>query len=160
MQDSLKSRSDLSVILFFFIGLTILGVLGAGFVVGDYARARASAAWPVYDGVVLSRRGRVDDLRYVYSVEGRSYESRRVRFFTASFSPNPIRGLRAGESVPVYVDPADHRFSVLTPGGASAVFVLASMFTGACVFFGVGGIVRTLMIAAQGAGGEESPATL
>lgn len=149
MEDSLKNRSDVSVVLIFFIALTVFGVIAAGYAVNDYSRARASAAWPVYEGVVLSRRSRGDDeMRYVYSVDGRSYEGKRIRFFSGFLSRDDD-ALRAGpgERVRVYVDPEKHDFAVLAPGGAGVVFVVASIFAGACIFLGVGGIVRTLTIA-------------
>lgn len=148
MEDTLKSRSDVSVVLVFFIALTIFGVAAAGYAVNDYARARASAAWPVYEGVVLSKRGRGDEMRYVYSVGGRSYESTRLRFFSGLLVHDGD-ALKAGpgETVRVYVDPENHGFSVLAPGGAGSVFVIASVLAGMCVFLGVGGVVRTLTVA-------------
>lgn len=158
MEDSLKSRSDVSVVLIFFIALTILGVIGAGYAVNDYARARASAGWPVYEGVVLSRRGVFAPLRYVYSVNGRSYESGRVRFLSGMLAREGAVAAAPGETLTVYVDPDNHAFSVLAPGGAGAVFVAASILTGACVFLGVGGIVRTLTVAAAFRSEEEGAA--
>lgn len=158
MEDSLKNRSDVSVVLIFFIALTIFGVIAAGYAVNDYSRARASAAWPVYEGVVLSRRGRGDEMRYVYSVDGRSYEGTRMRFFSGLLSRDgdALRG-GPGETVRVYVDPENHDFAVLAPGGAGVVFVVASVFAGACIFLGVGGIVRTLTMASP-AGAQTEPA--
>lgn len=150
MEDTLKTRSDISVILLFFTGLTILGVLGAAFIVNDYARARASVAWPGYDGVILSQREDGDALRYVYSVEGHSYEGTRLKFFTANFSSKTFPEFGPGETVRVYVDPKDHSVAVLQPGGGGAFFAVASLICGAAVFFGVGGIVRTLTLAAPG----------
>lgn len=149
MEETLKTRSDISVVLLFFIFLSILGVVGAGFIVNDYARARASMGWPVYDGIVLSQRGSGDKLRYVYSVDGRSYEGSRRVFFSGQFATSKIQTPGPGETIRVYVDPGDHSFAVLYPGGASAFFVIGSLFTGLCVFFGFGGIVRTLTVAAQ-----------
>jgi len=156
MDDTLKSRSDVSIVLVFFIALTIAGAAAAGYAVNDYARARASAAWPVYDGVVLSARGRGDDMRYVYSVNGRIYEGARRRFFSGLFSRDGESLTAApGETVRVYVDPENHGFAVLAPGGSGAVFVIASVLAGSCVFLGVGGIVRTLTVAgAQDAAGS------
>ena len=148
MEDTLKNRSDVSVVLVFFIALTILGVLGAAFIVKDYARARASNAWPVYDGIVLSPRDSGKALRYVYSVEGRTYEGSRRRFVTALLSPLEDEISGPGETVRVFVDPKDHDISVLQPGGAGGFFAVVSLFFGAAVFFGVGGIVRTLTLAA------------
>ena len=159
MEDSLKSRSDISVVLIFFIALTILGVIGAGYAVNDYARARASATWPVYDGVVLSRRGPGAALRYAYSVDGRTYETGRVRFFSGLLSrETAATQAGAGETVKVYVDPDNHAFAVLAPGGGGAVFVAASLITGACVFLGVGGVVRTLTTAIRRPGEREAAA--
>ena len=148
MKDTLKNRSDVSVVLLFFIALTIFGVLGAAFIVKDYARARASTAWPVYDAIVLSPRENGHSLRYVYSVDGQTHEASRRRFVTAFLSSpeNEIAG--PGETVTVYVDPKDHDIAVLHPGGSGGFFAIVSLFFGASVFFGVGGIVRTLTLAA------------
>ena len=154
---TLKSRSDVSIVLVFFIALTVFGVAAAGYAVNDYARARASAAWPVYEGVTLSPRGRGDDMRYVYSVDGRMYEGARLKFFSGFFSHDGA-ALKAGpgETVRVYVDPENHRFAVLAPGGSGAVFVIASVLAGSCVFLGVGGVVRTLTVAGAGAARDEA----
>jgi len=148
MEDTLKNRSDVSVILLFFIALTIFGVLGAAFIVKDYARARASTTWPVYNGIVLSPRENGHALRYVYSVDGHTYEGSRRRFITALLSPREIEFTGPGETVSVYVDPKDHDVAVLRPGGSGGFFAVVSLFFGAAVFFGVGGIVRTLTLAA------------
>ena len=148
MEDALKTRSDVSVVLLFFIGLTIIGILGAAFIVKDYARARASTTWPVYDGIVLSPRDGGGALRYVYSVEGRTYEGNRRRFFSAVLSSQDYKSVGPGETISVFVDPADHDTAVVQPGGAGAFFAVMSFLFGAGVFFGVGGIIRTLTIAA------------
>ena len=148
MEDTLRNRSDVSVVLLFFIALTIFGVLGAAFIVKDYARARASTAWPVYDAIVLSPHDSGKAFRYVYSVDGRTYEGTRQRFTTAVFSPRENEPIGPGETVRVFVDPRDHDISVLQPGGAAGFFAVISLFFGAAVFFGVGGIVRTLTLAA------------
>ncbi len=148
MEDTLKNRSDVSVVLLFFIGLTIFGVLGAAFIVRDYASARASIAWPVYDGIVLSPNDSGRALRYVYSVDGRTYEGKRHRFFTALLSSRASETTSPGKTLHVYVDPDKHEVSVLQPGGAGGFFAAMSLFFGAGVFFGVGGIVRTLTLAA------------
>lgn len=148
MEDTLKNRSDVSVVLLFFIALTIFGVLGAAFIVKDYSRARASTAWPVYDAIMLSPRESRQALRYVYSVDGQTHEASRRRFTTALLlsTKNELAG--PGATVSVYVDPNDHDVAVLHPGGSGGFFAIVSLFFGASVFFGVGGIVRTLTLAA------------
>ena len=145
MNDALNTRSDVTVVLFLFIFLAIIGVISGGFFVRDYARARASAAWPTTEGVVLSERdGASGQLRYAYSMDGHSYESTRTRVFSARFmKPQPFDYL-PGERVTVYVDPRRHQFSVLQTGGAGAAFVFFSLVSGALVFFGVGGVVWVL----------------
>ena len=148
MEDTLKNRSDVSVVLLFFIALTIAGILGAAFIVKDYARARGSVAWPVYEGVFLSAREGGEAFRYVYSVEGRTYEGSRKRFITAITNPTQAINDAPGQSVRVFVHPKDHSVSVLQPGGAGGFFEAATLFFGAGVFFGVGGIIRTLSMAA------------
>jgi Protein of unknown function (DUF3592) len=145
MDTTLKDRSDITVILVLFISLAIAGVLGGGFIVRDYAHARASVSWPQVDGVVLSHLGDGSKrLRYAYSIDGRTYESHRERFFTGRFSRSQEQTYFPGEALTVYVDPQHHTFSVLKTGGAGAAFVLFSLFSGACIFFGVGGVVWTL----------------
>ena len=142
MDNVAQTRSDFSVIFLFFAILAVIGVVGAGFIVNDYGRARASAAWPVHEGIILSSSAN-EHLRYVYSVGGKSYEGRRIRFFSsAPFQKTDKPG--PGEVVRVYVDPKDASFSVLEPGGAGGFFAVSSIFLGLFVFLGVGGIVRTL----------------
>lgn len=145
MPPELKTRSDVSIVLIFFIALAVAGVAGGGFFVHDYARSRASLGWPVVEGIVLSRLdGETSPLRYVYSFDGRSYEATRTRNFMAWFIKTERAEMRPGEAVAVYVDPADPAYSVIYPGGASAAFVILSLLAGSAIFFGVGGIIWTL----------------
>ena len=152
MQQSLHNRSEVTVVLMFFLALAIAGVAAAGFFVRDYANARASAAWPVVDGVVLSDlEGDTARLRYVYLIDGKTYESHRERVFSARFLKSAVRDYAPGETIEVYVNPENHSFAVLQPGGAGFAFILFSMLSGLCVFFGVGGVVWALL---EGAAGE------
>ena len=152
MTAELRTKSDVSIVLIFFSVLAVLGVAAGGFVVQDYARARASASWPAYDAIVLSQLDADNaKVRYVYSVNGRSYESTRERVFTASFLKEPSPDYLPGETIEVYVNPQDHGYAVLYTGGAGLAFILFSVLSGACIFFGVGGIVWTL---SHGAGQE------
>ncbi len=155
MDNTLKNRSDVTVILVFFMSLAIAGVIGGGFIVRDYAHARASVSWSQVDGVVLSYLGDGSKrLRYAYSIGGRTYESHRERFFTARFLRSQPRKYVPGEALTVYVDPQHHTVSVLKTGGAGAAFVFFSLLSGACIFFGVGGVVWTL---SERAAGEHDP---
>lgn len=145
MAPELKTKSDVSIVLIFFTALAVFGVAGGGFFVHDYARARASLGWPAVDGIVLSRlEGESAPLRYVYSYDGRSYESTRTRNFMGWFMATPDTDLRPGESVAVYVNPETPSYSVIYPGGAGAAFVILSLLAGCAIFFGVGGVVWTL----------------
>lgn len=145
MSDELKSKSDVSIVLFFFTALAVLGVASGGFFAHDYARARASASWPAAEGIVLSQIDTTHArVRYVYSMDGRSFESTRERVFLSRFLRAPAQEYRPGESVVVFVNPEDHAYSVLHPGGAGAAFVFLSLISGLAVFFGVGGVVWAL----------------
>ena len=145
MAPELKKKSDISIVLIVFTALAVIGVACGGFIVRDYARSRASLAWPVVDGIVLSHLdGEASHLRYVYSFDGRSYESTRTRNFMGWFMNMSTPEYRPGESVVIYVDPDRHDYSVLFPGGSSAAFILLSLLSGASVFFGVGGVVWAL----------------
>ena len=71
MAPELKKKSDISIVLIVFTALAVIGVACGGFVVRDYARARASLAWPAVDGIVLSHLdGDAGQLHYVYSFDG------------------------------------------------------------------------------------------
>ena len=146
MDPGLRQRARISVVLVFFTALAILGVVGVGFVVTDYSRARGSVSWAVVDGVVLGhRRGGGDHLRYVYSVNGKPYESTRIRFFTGGLADRQeVSTYKPGVRVNVYVSPRFPGTSVLQPGGSPFVFLSVFLFCGVCVFLGVGGVVRTL----------------
>ncbi|MEO1252522.1 MAG: DUF3592 domain-containing protein [Pseudomonadota bacterium] len=141
MQDIIKNRSEVTFVLLFFVGLAIVGVIAGGFFVQDFARARASHAWPVVEGVVLSPRAEKDELRYAYSFRGQSYESQRERVFGAQLFVPSGRDYAPGQFVAVHVDPDAPSYSVLTPGGAGFAVVFFSVLSGLCVFIGVGGIV-------------------
>lgn len=150
MLPELKRKSDVSIILIVFTALAILGVAGGGFLVQDYARARASVTWPAVDGIVLSHLdGRARAVRYVYSIDGRSYESTRERGFLAYFMPIDRLDPRPGETVPVYVSPENHEYAVLYPGGSDIAFIMLSILSGAAIFFGVGGVIWILSRAGE-----------
>lgn len=160
MQQSLHNRSEVTVVLVFFFALAIFGVAAAGFFVRDYAYARASTAWPVVDGVILSD---LDEngtgLRYVYLIDGKSYESRRERVFSARFLKSSARDYQPGQTIEVFVNPEDHAFAVLETGGAGVAFIFFSFMSGLCVFFGVGGVVWALLEGAadEFAGANNAP---
>lgn len=145
MSAEFKSKSDVSIVLFFFMALALGGLAGGGFVVNDYARSRASLEWPQAEGIVLSRlAGERARVRYVYSVEGRSFEATRERSFMGRFEIAEDHDLRPGESVVVYFNPEDPAYSLLFPGGSGGAFVALSLLSGLSVFFGLGGLVWTL----------------
>lgn len=143
MHEEEKKRADIAIVLIFFMSLALAGLVGAGFVINDYAQARASSSWPVREGIVLnSDYGR--GLRYVYSVEGKSYESERAQFFTAFWQPEE-HTYEPGDVVEVYYNPSVPETSVLRAGGAGLFFATLSVIFGSFVFLGIGGVVRTLL---------------
>ncbi|MBB5518428.1 DUF3592 domain-containing protein [Amphiplicatus metriothermophilus] len=147
MSDDAKYRAELLLAAGFFVILAVSGVLLAGFGVRDFAFARASLSWPTVEAVMLSAPDG-EGVRYAYSVAGRKYESRRARFFTASFQRAAGIDARPGDVVPAAYDPARPSRSVLEPGGAGSVF-FATVAAGALLtFLGLGGIVRLLSEAA------------
>jgi len=160
MNQDLLGKSQISVVLVFFTTLAIIGLVCAGFIVTDYSRARSSASWRMVEGVILSERGgEQGGVRYIYSVDGRSYESTRRWFFTTRISARRNQpDYRAGGAVDVYVSPHAPSFSVLTPGGSSIVFVIVSLISGACIFTGAGGVIRTLETAVAAGGALEGGA--
>lgn len=144
MTNTEKSRSAITYVLLLFVLLAVSGVVGGGFFVKDYARARASLSWPSTQGVVLSDlKGNSKKVRYVYAFEGRSYQSTRERVFSAQFMKVAERVYTPGDAVTVYVNPADPSFSVLQPGGASIAFVVSCILSGVLIFIGVGGTIWT-----------------
>ncbi len=144
MATVVKSRSEVTFVLLFFTTLAIIGILAGSFFVRDFARARASAAWPTADGVVLSQLDEGGDrVRYAYSFAGRSYQSTRDRVFIAGILKPSSEDYAPGQTVAVYIDPKDPSFSVLEPGGAGLAFVFLTMMSGVCIFFGVGGVIWT-----------------
>ena len=155
LDGAFKNRTDVSVMLVLFFALAIIGIVAGGFFVRDYARARASAAWIPIDAVVLSEVKRTGGgLRYAYSIDGHTYESGRERVFTAGFLRGKTKDLSPGDDLIVYVNPGNHAYAVLYPGGASAAFLAFFVVSGLCVFFGGGGIVWVL---SQGAENELNP---
>ncbi len=144
MTTVVKSRSEVTFVLLFFAALAIIGILAGSFFVRDFARARASAAWPTADGVVLSQRAESStQLRYAYSFDGRSYQSNRDRVFIARILKPALQDYVPGQTVAVFVDPKDPSYSVLQPGGAGLAFVFLTVMSGVCIFFGVGGVIWT-----------------
>ena len=108
------------------------------------ARGRAPHG-PVVSAVVLSQTDdQTTGVRYAYSIDGRSYQSKRERVFTARFLKNPVRKYTAGDRISVFVDPGNHKFAVVEPGGAGAAFIFFSILSGIAIFFGVGGVVWAL----------------
>lgn len=144
MTSVVKSRSEVTFVLLFFVALAVIGIVGGGFFVRDFARARSSAGWPTAEGVVLSQLDKnSEQVRYAYSFAGRSYQSTRDRVFSARLLKSSSLDYSPGESIAVYVDPGDPSFSVLQPGGAGPAFVIFAVLSGICIFFGVGGVIWT-----------------
>ncbi|MEQ8178835.1 MAG: DUF3592 domain-containing protein [Amphiplicatus sp.] len=160
MPQEAKLRLELGLAVALFSVLTVLGVAIGGFGVHDFARARASLVWPVAEGVVLSQADNAPGLRYAYSFNGRTYESTRIRFFTARFSASPIAEQTPGDVVGVSVNPAEPDVSALAPGGSGLVFAFIVLVAGVFVFVGLGGLIRTvaeasrLELGGEGVGGE------
>jgi hypothetical protein len=159
MVEKSERAADFGVALGAFALMAALGAFIGAVAVKDFARARASLAWPPVVGVVLSKSAAdIADVRYAYVAGGRGHEATRVRFLTGLVFAAPTRDLRPGEEVTVFVDPGDPAFSVLRPGGSGLVFAGAAFGAAAFVFFGVAGIIRTLMNLRKAGAGERAVA--
>jgi hypothetical protein len=120
----------------------------------------ASRKWPVADGVItqcrLVDRPSADSgenlaefnvaIRYVYSVGGREFAGRRLRFGQRLFwhpSPNRFiameRRFPPGTVVPIRYNPRKPRMSVIEPGPSAGAWLAASvgwLVIGALLLFG------------------------
>lgn len=149
MPEESKLRLEMGLAVALFSALTVIGATIGGLVVDDFARARASLGWPSVAAVVLSDAADRPGLRYVYSYEGRSYESRRTSFFTGRFSARRIAAAAPGDIVAASINPADPRMATLTPGGSVPAFAAFVAGAGVLVFVGLGGLIRTIAEAAR-----------
>lgn len=150
MAENRTSNFESAVALAMFAALGLAGFWLGFNAVKDFARARASLSWPPIEGVVLSKDAEDSaDIRYAYVAGGHGHESRRVRFLTGLFYAAPTDRLRPGEGVTIYVDPHAPNVAVLRPGGSGLVFAAAALVAGAFAFFGLGGVIRTLMKAGR-----------
>lgn len=95
-------------------GVLGVGLLGAG--VLTRAMGRRCARWPSTDGLVLESRIDATSgarhrpvLRYTYTVEGETFESRRISYAGYSSDPGELSALIApwpqGQRATVYYDP-------------------------------------------------------
>lgn len=142
MTETVKGRSAVTFILVFFVVLTIVGLVCGAYVVRDYAKGRASLAWPATDAVVLNEvRG--EGFHYAYSFAGKTYQSSRKSVFTAQLKHRTDTVFQPGETVTVFVNPQNPSYAVLYPGGSGAVFFVLCIICGLCVFVGLGGVVWT-----------------
>jgi hypothetical protein len=136
------SRNDRLAALLIFAALLFGGAALVVFAVKDFGAARASASWPTTEAIVLSGPVGPNKVRYVYTVEGVNYESRRVRFVTASLGAPAWRAPRPGTPILVAVDPQDPRASAAAPGGTAILFAIFTAVGGLCVFVGLAGVIR------------------
>lgn len=144
----MDSRDDLKGALGAFMlfgAVAAAGVLAAYAAVEDYARARASQAWPVVEGVVLSRGEDADDVRYAWFDGVRSHTGERIRFWTgAAYAKGEV--YQPGAPVKVRVSPEDGALAVIEPGGSPVVFAVVLAFGAFLVFIGLAGIIRLTML--------------
>lgn len=136
------SRNDRLAALLIFAALLFGGAGLVVFAVEDFSAARASAVWPTTEAIVLSGPNGVNKVRYVYTVDGVNYESRRVRFVTSSVGAPDWRAPRPGNAILVAVDPKDPRASAAAPGGTAILFAILTGLGGLCVFVGLAGVIR------------------
>ena len=147
MADRVRQETELTVAMILFIALTITGVAFGGFIVRDFACARASESWSQVEAVVLSSES--DRFRYAYVADGSTHESSRVAFVTTGFSLRPKFEADPGDRVKARADPADASQSVILTGGSGHVFSAYAAPASLCVFIGVGGLIRTLIISRE-----------
>lgn len=136
------SRNDRLAALLIFAALLFGGVGLVVFAVKDFGAARASVSWPTVEAIVLSGARGPNRVRYIYTVDGLNYESRRVRFVTASLSAPAWSAPRPGAQILVAVDPRNARVSAAAPGGTAILFAILAAAGGLAVFIGLAGVIR------------------
>ena len=136
------SRNDRLAALLIFATLLVGGAALVFFAVKDFGSARASASWPTTEAIVLSGPNGVNRVRYVYTVDGVNYESRRVRFWTASLGAPDWTAPSPGTAILVAVDPHNPRAAAAAPGGAAILFAIATALGGISAFTGLAGVIR------------------
>jgi hypothetical protein len=124
-------------------------------------RAKRSHAWPAVEATIVEstlvprRNQSACDLRvtYAYTVDGRSYESRRLavgpRFPVGRRAgARAVARFAAGSRVAAAVDPVDPSYSVLERGARPALIAVVAL----CVFVALVGAVQLILqlIAATG----------
>ena len=103
--------------LFFGLGI-IAAVLLFLFSVSNIYKSRAAAHWDVYEGVVTREMSRGLNyfggtwLEYTYEVNGNKYQGTEIGFGIS----RPQQVLKKGQSVKVYVNPADANTAVIEVG--------------------------------------------
>jgi hypothetical protein len=146
MPEGVRKSLEAGAVFGFFALLTAIGAAVLALAVNDFAQARSSRSWTEVEGVVLSpRAGEAHVIRYAYVAGGRAHEGTRTRFATAGLLPAKIARKAPGEPVEVLVDPENPRAAVLQPGGSALVFALFVLTSGALIFLGLGGMIRTLI---------------
>lgn len=123
-----------------FAAAAAAGAALVAYAVADFAAAGASLRWPTAEAIVLSSTD--GKLRYAYTVDGVNYESRRVRFLTASLGAPRFESPAAGSAIDVAVNPSNPRIAVAAPGGAAQLFALMVAGGGLTVFVCVAGMIR------------------
>lgn len=146
MPEDAQRKAELTVVLTIFASIALAGAAIILFAVHDFSRARASAGWPQAEAVMLAANG-AGAVRYAYVVDGASHVSARYRFHTAIRAP--IDAPPPGETATVFVNPEHPGDAVMAPGGTGAIFAVYMGAAGLLIFFGVGGVIRTLMNGAR-----------
>ncbi|MEM6537938.1 MAG: DUF3592 domain-containing protein [Pseudomonadota bacterium] len=124
--------------------IALAGIYAAYAAVKDFAFARASGGWPTVEGVILTPKKPDGPSRYAYYFDGVRHEGTRLAFRTRGYigSPPPEN---AGARAMVYVKPDAPATSVLVPGGSGRRFAVWLLLSGVAVFFGVAGVVRSMI---------------
>jgi Protein of unknown function (DUF3592) len=125
-----------------FAMMAVAGALLSYAAVEDYARARASVAWPTVDGVILSTHdGKV---RYAWFDGDANHVGERVHFKSAAFRDSGLV-YEPGQIVKARLSPENGSIAVLEPGGSPILFALALGAGAFLVFIGLAGLVRLAM---------------
>ena len=126
LKEEKTSLSELAVGVVLFVG----AIVGEYFTVGNFLEAQAAKSWPTTMGLIkqsevasefVGKRKYSVNLLYTYEVNGRSYESNRVR--SRGVSPKSsldaetvVKNFPVGAKVTVYYKPDDHSQSYLEVG--------------------------------------------
>lgn len=128
-----------------YLGFAIAGGGFLAWCLRLFRRARASRAWPATEGRILSsqaqnfgRGGAATLVYYAYSVDGRTFTGKRLRFappmsLSYDAAQAELVNYRPGSSIQVHYNPVAPDDSVVEPGVAPSLWYYIAGSVGFCL---------------------------